>query len=131
MLRLFLNTKNLQQLPSGSTYGKLIKKCFKAPKGWLFCGADFSSLEDYISALTTKDPNKLKVYSDGYDGHCLRAYAYFKDELPEVRQASDTDRCFSIEIDGQLLLCKSGDLIKIDNGTTISVEDYFDSHHQL
>ena len=26
-------------------------------------GADFDSLEDKISALTTKDPNKLKVYS--------------------------------------------------------------------
>lgn len=42
--------------------GKLIKSCFKAPPGWLFCGLDFASLEDRISALTTKDPNKLKVY---------------------------------------------------------------------
>ena len=129
--RLSSSEPNLQNIPAGSEYGKLIKKCFVGPDKWLFCGADFSSLEDYISALTTKDPNKLKVYSDGYDGHCLRAYVYFKDELPEVRQASDMDRCFSIEINGQLLLCKSGDLIKIDNGTTISVEDYFDSHHQL
>lgn len=63
--RLSSNSPNLQNLPSGSTYGKLIKKCFKAPKGWLFVGADFNSLEDYISALTTKDPNKLKVY----EGH--------------------------------------------------------------
>jgi DNA polymerase-1 len=47
-------------------------------------GADFASLEDRISALTTKDPNKLKVYTDGYDGHCLRAYAYFKDEMPDI-----------------------------------------------
>lgn len=129
--RLSSSEPNMQNIPAGSEYGKLIKECFVGPDKWLFCGADFSSLEDYISALTTKDPNKLKVYSDGYDGHCLRAYAYFKDELPEVRQASDMDRCFSIEINGQLLLCKSGDLIKIDNGTTISVEDYFDSHHQL
>lgn len=57
------NIRNLQQIPSGSDYGKLIKSCFIAPEGWLFCGADFNSLEDYISALTTKDPNKLKVYS--------------------------------------------------------------------
>jgi hypothetical protein len=34
-----------------------------APEGWLFCGADFNSLEDMISALTTKDKNKLKVYA--------------------------------------------------------------------
>lgn len=54
---------NLQNIPStGSPYAKLIKSCFKAPKGWVFSGADFASLEDRISALTTKDPNKLKVY---------------------------------------------------------------------
>lgn len=64
--------------------GKLIKSCFAAPPGWFFCGIDFSSLEDRISALTTKDPNKLKVYTDGYDGHCLRAYAYFGDQMPDI-----------------------------------------------
>ena len=42
--------------------GKLIKSCIQAPKGWLFSGLDFASLEDRISALTTKDPEKLKVY---------------------------------------------------------------------
>ena len=51
-----------QNLPSNSTYGKLIKSCVQAPSGWLYVGLDFSSLEDRISALTTKDPNKLKVY---------------------------------------------------------------------
>lgn len=64
--------------------GKLIKSCFEAPPGWLFCGLDFASLEDRISALTTKDPNKLKVYTDGYDGHCLRAQAYFGDQMPDI-----------------------------------------------
>ena len=63
--RLSSSDPNLQNIPSGSTYGKLIKSCFAAPKGSLFVGADFNSLEDYISALTTKDPNKLKVY----EGH--------------------------------------------------------------
>ena len=42
--------------------GKIIKYCFQAPPGWMFCGLDYASLEDRISALTTKDPNKLKVY---------------------------------------------------------------------
>lgn len=37
-----------------------------------------------ISALTTKDENKLKVYTDGFDGHCLRAFAYFKDQMPDI-----------------------------------------------
>ena len=76
---------NLQNLPStGSKYAKAIKKCFKAPEGWFFVGADFASLEDRISALVTKDPNKLKVYTDGYDGHSLRAYSYFGSSMKGI-----------------------------------------------
>jgi DNA polymerase-1 len=82
--RLSSSNPNMQNIPSGSVYGKLIKSCFQAPKGWIFCGADFNSLEDYISALTTHDKNKLKVYLDGYDGHCLRAFTYFPDDLPGI-----------------------------------------------
>lgn len=61
--RLSSSDPNQQNLPAGSEYGKACKKCFKAPPGWIMMGADFRSLEDYISALTTKDPNKLKVYT--------------------------------------------------------------------
>ena len=82
--RLSSSDPNLQNIPAGSTFGKAIKKCFTGPKGWLFCGADFNSLEDYISALTTKDPNKLDVYIRGFDGHCLRAAYYFRDQLPHI-----------------------------------------------
>lgn len=66
--RLSSNNPNLQNIPSSAgaplkkRLAKLIKECFEAPPGWLFCGLDFDSLEDRISALTTKDPNKLKVY---------------------------------------------------------------------
>lgn len=83
--RLSSSKPNLQNLPAtGTKYAKIIKLCFSAPRGWLFVGVDFSSLEDRISALTTKDPNKLKVYTDGYDGHSLRAYAYFGDQMPDI-----------------------------------------------
>jgi DNA polymerase-1 len=85
--RLSSSDPNLQNLPANSIYAKNIKRCFKAASGRIMAGADFSSLEDRISALTTKDPNKLKVYVDGYDGHSLRAFAYFKNELPGI---SDT-----------------------------------------
>lgn len=82
--RLSSSDPNLQNIPAGSTYAKLIKNCFVGPEGWLFAGADFNSLEDYISALTTKDPNKLAVYEKGFDGHCLRAAYYFRDQLPHI-----------------------------------------------
>ena len=90
--RLSSSGPNLQNLPANSKYAKLIKSCFEAPPGWLFCGLDFASLEDRISALTTKDPNKLKVYTDGYDGHSLRAYSYFGEHMPDI----DPDSVVSI-----------------------------------
>jgi DNA polymerase-1 len=88
--RLSSSDPNMQNIPSNVTMmidgvelhlGKLIKTIFMAPKGMVFGGADFNSLEDYISALTTKDPNKLGVYIQGFDGHCLRAAYYFREEL--------------------------------------------------
>lgn len=79
--RLSSSDPNMQNLPAGSKYGKLIKSIFQAPPGWIFGGLDFASLEDRISALTTRDPNKLKVYTDGYDGHSLRTYAYFTEYM--------------------------------------------------
>jgi DNA polymerase-1 len=88
--RLSSSDPNMQNLPAGSDFGKVIKTCFQAPEGWLFAGADFNSLEDYISALTTKDPNKLRVYLDGYDGHCLRAFAYFKDQMPDIQDTVES-----------------------------------------
>lgn len=41
-------------------------------------------VEDHISALTTKDENKLKVYLQNYDGHCLRACTYFEETMPDI-----------------------------------------------
>lgn len=76
--------------------GKLVKYCFEAPTGWLFCGLDYNSLEDRISALTTKDPNKLKVYTDGYDGHSFRALYYFREQMPDIIEA-DPDSVNSIQ----------------------------------
>lgn len=86
--RMSSSDPNLQNLPANpkkrNKWAKPFKKCFQAPPGWLFCGLDFSSLEDRISALTTRDPNKLMVYTMGFDGHCLRAQSYFEEEMPDI-----------------------------------------------
>lgn len=92
--RLSSSSPNLTNLPSNSTYGKLIKSCFVAPPGYLMAGADFNSLEDMISALTTKDPNKMRVYEEHYDGHSLRAHSYYGDQMPDIVLAKPTDKCF-------------------------------------
>ena len=88
--RLSSSEPNLQNIPANSLFGKLIKELFLGPMGWLMCGADFNSLEDMISALTTKDPNKLAVYEKGFCGHSLRAAYYFKEELEKEGIFIDT-----------------------------------------
>ncbi|AGY48104.1 DNA polymerase [Acinetobacter phage Presley] len=88
--RLSSSDPNLQQIPSNSAYGDLIKLIFGAPDGYIMVGADFNSLEDYISALLSKDTNKLKVYLDGYDGHCLRAFYYFREKMPDINESVES-----------------------------------------
>jgi DNA polymerase-1 len=83
-LRLSSSKPNLMNLPSNSTFAPLIKACFVSTGDWLFFGSDFDSLEDKIKTLQTRDPNMMKIYIDGYDGHCLRAYNYWPDKFPDI-----------------------------------------------
>lgn len=53
-------------------------------------GLDFNALEDRISALTTKDPNKLRVYTDGFDGHSMRAHSYWGDQMPDIENTVES-----------------------------------------
>lgn len=99
--RLSSSDPNLQNIPAGSTYAKLIKECFVGPEGWLFAGADFNSLEDYISALTTKDPNKLKVYI----GH----------------------KVYELVIDGQTHHVRDDTIIEYD-GKSMTAESFYETY---
>lgn len=83
--RLSSSGPNMQNQPSsGARFAKAYKYMFVAPPGWIFIGADFNALEDRIDALKTKDPNKLKVYTDGFDGHSWRACFYFADKITGI-----------------------------------------------
>jgi len=84
--RLSSSSPNLQNIPSNSKYGKLIKQCFQAPAGKLMVGADFAGLESMISALLTRDPMKEAVFTDGFDSHCLASYFYFKKQMPDITE---------------------------------------------
>ena len=91
-----------------------MKSCIKPPKGYLFIGSDFSSLEDRIAALLTKDPNKIKIYTDGYDSHSLRAFAYFPEQMPEIQQKMSRldqgGKFYRVEIDGKVEYYHEDDL---------------------
>ena len=80
-----------------------VSKCFKYMPGWLFIGLDFQSLEDRISALTTKDPAKLAVYLYGFDGHCLRAQTYFSENMPDIQRAPEGAKCYKATMGSQVI----------------------------
>ena len=80
-------------------------------------------MEDRINALLTKDSNKLKVYTDLYDGHCLRAYAYFKNQMPDIQQANEDEQCFKLTLeDGSELTVKASDTLIYQGKETIAQE---------
>ena len=123
--RLSSSDPNLQNIPAGSTYAKIVKMCFVSPSGWIYCGADFSALEAMGEALLSRDPNKLKVYIDGFDSHCVNAFAYFPEQMPDIHQATPTDKCFKITQDNQVYFMKATDRIKLEDGTILSIGDYY------
>lgn len=113
----------MQQLPANGTYAKLIKGMAQAIDGWLFCGADFQALEDKINTLLTKDTNKMAVYLKGYDGHCLRSYSYFKEQMPDIQQANEDEQCFKLTLkDGSELTVKASDTLIYQGKETTAQE---------
>ena len=84
------------------------------------------SLEDKINALLTKDPNKLGVYTDGYDGHCLRAQAYFSEQMPDIKRPEGR-RVFRINQENTLNVFFEGDII-LYKGKPIKIEEYYDTY---
>jgi DNA polymerase-1 len=125
--RMSSNSPNLQNLPSGSTYGKLIKSCFKAKPGWIMVGADFNALEARIDALVTKDPAKLGVYIYGYDSHAYNAYYYWKHKFPEIVLADEGEKVYNLTVNGEPVFMKGTDLLQVNETTQITVEDYFNA----
>ena len=76
------------------------------------------NVEDRISALTTKDHNKLKVYLDNYDGHCLRAWYYF----PEIAKAGlkfadENEICYTAKVGDKFIDFTENQLICYKNET--------------
>ena len=53
--------------------------------------------------MLTKDKNKIKIYVDHYDGHCLRAYSYWKELMPDITEQLDkldtTEQIYKVTYD--------------------------------
>ncbi len=102
--RLAGSDPNLTNLPAHGPMGKITKSCVEAPKNWLFAAADFDALEEKVGAILSKDPNRIKVYTDGFDGHSMRAQKYYADQMPDITEAiikADTATEFWINDKGE------------------------------
>jgi DNA polymerase-1 len=82
--RLSSANPNLQNLPSGSVLGKVLKETCDAPEGFVWTSSDYSSLEDFIIAEYTGDEVKKKILLDGYDSHSLYLASYIPEKLKEL-----------------------------------------------
>lgn len=58
---------NLQNIPNGGEYGKLIRNLFIAPEGYKLVVADYSQIEPRIIASFSRDPRMVKNYLEGGD----------------------------------------------------------------
>ena len=70
--------------------------CLQLRSGESLTNSPEHNVEDRINAILTGDPAKIKIYSEGYDGHCLRAYSYYGHRMPLIT-STDPDSINSIK----------------------------------
>lgn len=60
------------------------KRAVVAPEGFVIATSDYAGLEGVIGACITHDPNKVAIFNDGLDLHCLNAASFFQPEVEEL-----------------------------------------------
>lgn len=65
--RLSSSGPNLQNIPTRTDDGALIRECFIAPPGSVLVDADYSQIEPRIMAHYSQDPVMLQIFRDGED----------------------------------------------------------------
>lgn len=60
--------------------------------------------------------------TEGFDGHSLRAYYYWKEQMSDIQQAKDDELC--IKLNGEYL--KSDDVIHY-KGKSYTVKEFYET----
>lgn len=75
---------NLQNIPTRSELGRLIRKVFVPKPGFIFVDADYSQIELRILAHMAKDVQLIEAYQSGDDIHRITASKVFHIPFDEV-----------------------------------------------
>jgi len=67
--RISSSDPNLQNIPTRTELGKLLRKAFKAQEGYVFIDADYSQIELRVLAHISKDENMTQAFLHGEDIH--------------------------------------------------------------
>lgn len=71
--RLSSNDPNLQNIPTRTEAGKIIRSAFTATAGYKLIGFDYSQIELRIAAHLSKDKKMIKAFQDNADIHTITA----------------------------------------------------------
>ncbi len=82
--RLSSSNPNLQNIPARTEEGKLIRKAFIAPEGYLLLSADYSQIELRVLAHLSKDRTLIDAFKNGADIHRQTASHLFGVSEDEV-----------------------------------------------
>ena len=92
--RLSSQDPNLQNIPIRTDLGRLIRRAFVAPKGFVILSADYSQIELRVLAHLSKDPVLVDAFRTGQDVHTRTAMEIFgvsaADVTTEMRRRSKT-----------------------------------------
>lgn len=73
------NLQNIPTRPKGTTdLGKLVRRGFTAPPGYILGSWDFDQIEMRVLAWYSQDANLLRVFRENIDIHCLTAALVFR-----------------------------------------------------
>ena len=131
------NNPNLLNAPSGSEYGKLIKKCFKARDGFIIGSSDHASLQGRTGANLTRDANLIRLYNEDLDMHSVHATRFWPEKFPDFEDTKEYYESVKANYGsirdaskpGTFLMQFGGGVAKLAKTLKISVSEATTIHH--